>query len=881
MPSQEHATILRKDYIVPTHLIDTVFLTFYLKPQSTEVLAKMDIRSNPESAIPNNELELMGEDIRLLSIKIDGNELDKLAYSTTDSTLIIKNFPSQCELEIRTEINPENNTSLSGLYRTSGNYCTQCEAHGFRRITYYLDRPDVLAKFTTRIEADVSENPVMLSNGDLIEEGNVDGKTAYTIWRDPYPKPSYLFALVAGNLVCLEDTFTTKSQRLVKLQIFVEPKNKDKCEHAMRSLKKAMTWDENVYGLEYDLDTYMIVAVDDFNMGAMENKGLNVFNSKYVLASPESATDQDYLGIEGVIAHEYFHNWTGNRVTCRDWFQLSLKEGLTVFRDQEFSADMNSRPVERINDVNILRNFQFREDSSPMAHSVRPDSYVEINNFYTVTIYNKGAEVVRMIHTLLGPQGFRAGMDLYFKRHDGQAVTCDDFVAAMSDATGIDLSQFRNWYSQSGTPHLEINEIWEETEEKYYLRIVQTCPPTPGQAQKQAFHIPIKIGLLDTTGKDMDVSTPKKRGEDGAILLELKNEKEEFVIEGVNEKPVLSFLRGFSAPVKVKTFQTRDELAFIAAYDSDYFNRWDAVNRLSESIILELTKVEGKIENFTLDQKYIEAFRLNLLDTSGDKALLAQALTLPTEMYLSQQMEVIKPKILHEARRHVIAELHRHLVENFTEVFLQNKESDVYSLSSEAMGARSLKNVCLRYLMSGEMVDKEFLDLCLGQYNEQRNMTDVIGALSAMANYPGKERDNMLSDFYSKWSDETLVVDKWLILQATSQLQETLETVRNLLDHEAFSYSNPNKVRSLIGSFCSANHVRFHDPTGAGYRFLTEQILLLDTKNPQIAARLVTPFTNWKRYEKKRRALMQEQLSYLSMQKSLSVDVREIVTKSI
>ena len=632
-----------------------------------------------------------------------------------------------------------------------------------------------------------------------------------------------------------------------------------------------MWWDEEVFGLEYDLDTFMIVAVDDFNMGAMENKGLNVFNSKYVLASQETATDMDYLGIEGVIAHEYFHNWTGNRVTCRDWFQLSLKEGLTVFRDQEFSADMNSRPVQRIDDVRILRNFQFREDSGPMAHPVRPDSYVEINNFYTVTVYNKGAEVIRMMHTLLGAEKFRKGMDLYFARHDGQAVTCDDFVAAMTDASGVDLDQFKLWYSQSGTPLLQVKEDWNQGEGVYTLTIRQSCPPTPGQESKKPFHIPVVFGLLDRSGKD--ISLPSN-------LLQLQEVEETFTFQGMREQPMLSLLRGYTSPVKVDIGQGREQLAFLMAHDSDPFNRWDAAFRLGQSIILELTGMLQRGESLALDPLFVDAVAKVLGDTETDRSLLAMALTLPEESYLAQQMEVVDPENLHLARTYVRQQLAMTLEEAFRVTWNVNREQGDYDLSPQQMGRRSLKNVCLSYLLSGDQPEQEDVALALAQYRQGGNMTDVIAVLAAFSHCPMGERQQLLDDFYEKWQADGLVMDKWLILQATSSLPGTLESVRSLLEHPAFSLANPNKVRSLIGAFGS-NHVRFHSSDGEGYRFLADQILVLDSRNPQIASRLTTPFATWKRYDSGRQELMQAQLQRIAAKEGLSGDVFEMVRRSL
>ncbi|MBU1417755.1 MAG: aminopeptidase N, partial [Proteobacteria bacterium] len=585
----------------------------------------------------------------------------------------------------------------------------------------------------------------------------------------------------------------------------------------------------------------------------------------------ETATDQDYLGIEGVIAHEYFHNWTGNRVTCRDWFQLSLKEGLTVFRDQEFSADMNSRAVQRIDDVRILRNFQFREDSGPMAHPVRPDSYVEINNFYTVTVYNKGAEVIRMMHTLLGAEKFRKGMDLYFARHDGQAVTCDDFVAAMADASGVDLGQFKLWYSQSGTPLLQVQEDWNQKGGEYTLKIRQSCPPTPRQESKEPFHIPVAFGLLDSSGKDIPLSSN---------MLQLQKEEETFVFQGMKDRPVLSFLRGYTSPVKTETGQGREQLAFLMANDSDPFNRWDAAFRLSESIILELTAKQQQGESLALDPIFVDAVRKILGDNETDRSLLAMALTLPEESYLAQQMDVVDPDNLHLARKYVRQELAATLKEAFRATRDANREQGDYGLSPEQMGRRSLKNVCLSYLLSGERPEQEDIELALAQYRQGGNMTDVIAVLAAFSHCAVSERQELLDDFYEKWKADGLVMDKWLILQATSTLPETLDSVQALMEHPAFSLANPNKVRSLIGAFGS-NHVRFHSGDGEGYRFLADQILVLDSRNPQIASRLTTPFATWKRYDQQRQELMQAQLQRIAAKDGLSGDVFEMVRRSL
>ncbi len=871
MTQRTPPTFYRLNYTAPDYWPDEINLTFQLHQDETLVTAQTKFRRNYEQNTDNSSLFLNGQELELVAILLDNKLLTTADYSQNETGLTIHTVPDIFVLEVTTRIFPDRNTALEGLYRSSGNYCTQCEAEGFRKITFYQDRPDNMARFTTRIEADVQSCPVLLSNGNLIGSGSLDNGRHFAVWQDPFPKPCYLFALVAGDLVCLEENFITRSGRPVLLQIYVEPRNQGKCGHAMMSLQKAMHWDEEVFGLEYDLDRYMILAVDDFNMGGMENKGLNIFNSKYVLASQATATDQDYLDIEGVVGHEYFHNWTGNRITCRDWFQLSLKEGLTVFRDQEFSADMNSRPVQRIDDVRILRTHQFKEDSGPMAHPVRPDSYVDINNFYTVTVYNKGAEVIRMIHTLLGAAGFRRGMDLYIARHDGQAVTCDDFVTAMSEASGVDLEQFKRWYSQAGTPILDVAESWDETHGSYTITVEQRCFPSPEQDMKLPFHIPLLVGLLDAGGQDM---VP-------ASLLQLTQEKQTFTFSGLMARPILSFLRNFSAPVQVQSFQSREELAFLMAHDSDLFNKWDAANQLSEATILECIKMLQQGGTPVLDPLFVEAVRVNLQQGNGDKALLSQALTLPTETNLALQMQVIDPDNLFLARQFVRAELARQLHQEFYQTYEDNRDPGGYLLTPEAIGRRRLKNTCLSYLLAREPLPPANLQLAVHQYQQQANMTDVMAALSTLAQCPVPERQMVLDDFFLQWQHEPLVVDKWLSLQATSTLDNTLETVKYLLTHRAFNINNPNKVRALIGAFVNGNHVHFHVSSGAGYAFLADQVLVVDRINPQIAARLMAPFTSWKHYDKYRQHLMRQQMSRIAGQPGLSAGVFEVVQKSL
>ena len=872
----ERLPILRTDYRVFDFVVDSLDLTFALFDSHTVVTARTRLRRNPLSQRRDAHLHLYGEELELLEISVDGSPVPAERLVRDDKGLTIFAPPEAFELHLVTKIFPERNTSLEGLYRSRGNFCTQCEAEGFRKITYYPDRPDVMTVFTTRIEADRDSCPVLLANGNLVDSGPLGDGRHFAVWHDPFPKPCYLFALVAGSLVPLEDTFVTRSGRRVDLRIYVEERNQGKCDHAMDSLKKAMRWDEEVYGLEYDLDTFMIVAVEDFNMGAMENKGLNIFNAKYVLSTPSTATDLDYLGIEGVVAHEYFHNWTGNRVTCRDWFQLSLKEGLTVFRDQQFSSDMNSAAVQRIDDVRILKNVQFREDAGPMAHPVRPDSYMEINNFYTATVYNKGAEVIRMLHTLLGKELFRRGMDLYFQRHDGQAVTCDDFVAAMADASQKDLRQFANWYSQAGTPLLRLREEWRPEEEHYLLTVSQELPEVAGQGETQLFHLPLALGLLHPqTGQDLLTGH-----EAGTAVVELREKEQTFVFTGIKTAPVLSFLRDFSAPVRVAPFQDRHQLAFLMAHDSNLYNRWDASARLAAEIILEVAGQVQRGAEKVLDPCFRDAVAQSLARPVEDSALLALALTLPPETTLAQEMAVVDPDALHLARQWVKRTLAADNRQAFERMYNGNREEGSYDISPPAMGRRSLKNVALSYLMALEPLPDEVLDLCLGQYRQAGNMTDTIAALAALVNLHHPLRSAMILEFHERWRDDALVLDKWFTLQAQSTLPETLDRVEELLSHPSFSMENPNKVRSLVGAFCAGNHVRFHEASGRGYAFLAERIIELNAINPQIAARMVAPLINWKRYDQRRQELMRQQLRRIADTPELSRDVYEIVTKS-
>lgn len=873
-------TIYARDYRPPAFLIETVDLRFDLDPACTRVKSILGVYRNPASVDRPRDLLLDGEQLKLVNLGMDGVELPPGRFQVSDTGLTVFEVPDAFTLQVETEIHPELNTSLEGLYVSGGSFCTQCEAEGFRKITYYTDRPDVMARFTTTICARRDRYPVLLANGNPEEAGELPDGRHWVRWNDPFPKPSYLFALVAGDLVAVEDTFVTKSGRPVDLKLYVQAHNRDKCGHAMRSLQKAMRWDEEVFGLEYDLDIYMIVAVDDFNMGAMENKGLNVFNSKYVLARRDAATDADYQNIEGVIGHEYFHNWTGNRVTCRDWFQLSLKEGLTVFRDQEFSADMNSRAVKRVQDVRMLRTMQFAEDAGPMAHPVRPDAYIEINNFYTVTVYEKGAEVIRMQHTLLGRDGFRRGMDLYFQRHDGQAVTTEDFVKAMEDANGADLGQFRLWYSQAGTPRLRVSDNYDAGTRRYSLQIEQYCPPTPGQPEKKPMHIPVAVGLLDGRGRGIPLKTADGMTADKTLVLSVTRPVQTFVFQDVPEKPVPSLLRGFSAPVKLEYRYGDAELRLLMAHDSDSFNRWEAGQQYATRELMRLAADWQQQKPLAASADFIGACAA-LLDRvdAGERALIAEALTLPSEKYLAEQMQAIDPPAVHHAREFMAGRMADDLYDRWRACYDELHDPDEYRLDPVSIGGRSLKNLCLRYMMRTDNTDA--LELCLRQYRQAGNMTDTLGALSALVDLEGTLRNDVLDDFYQRYRDDTLVLDKWFSLQATSKRPDTLARVEELLRHPAFSIRNPNKVRALIGAFCMSNPARFHDPSGSGYAFLAERVLELDNVNSQVAARLASGFNVWQRCVEPQKSLMRRQLESILAKPGLSKDVYEIVSKSL
>jgi len=876
---QPTAKFLR-DYRPPDYLIDTVFLDFQLGEANTEVEARLSIRRNPAAGGGTDAggkpapLVLDGEDLTLLAICINGQRLPEPSYTVDAESLTIHEVPERFSLEIITRIQPEKNTALEGLYVSNHIFCTQCEAEGFRKITYFLDRPDVMARYRTRIEADKAAYPVLLSNGNKVASGERPNGRHYAIWEDPFPKPAYLFALVAGDLALLEDKFVTSSGRDVALQIYAEPAQIDKCDHAMEALKMSMRWDEERFGLEYDLDQFMIAAISDFNMGAMENKGLNVFNTKYVLAKPETATDADYHGIERVIAHEYFHNWTGNRITCRDWFQLSLKEGLTVFRDQEFTADTHSRAVKRIEDVKGLRAHQFIEDSGPLAHPVRPDNYVEINNFYTTTVYEKGAEVVRMIHTLIGEDAFQRGMKIYVERHDSQAVTCEDFVAAMETGSGRDLTAFRRWYSQAGTPRLEVSDSFNEGTRQYRLTVRQTTPPTPMQDEKGAQHIPLAIGLLDTQGNDLPLTLEDEAQSGGATrVLELIEPETTFTFTGIDQKPVPSLLRGFSAPVILDDDGDPERLRFLMANDSDSFVRWDAGQIYAAGLILEGVDSDEQSRGLT------DAFSAVLDDPSLDHAFVAQVLTLPAESYVAQKMDPIDVDHIHQSRRLLRVGLGKTLEKQWLELYRTLQTNEPYHFDGPAMARRSLKNLALAYLMAAD--SEEGQAFCLTQFEHGNNMTDVLAALALLADSHHSKRADVLDSFYDRWVDEPLVIDKWFMLQAVPQRAQSLEDVKVLKTHPAFKMTNPNRVRSLIGAFAMGNPTGFHRKDGQGYQFVAEQIKELDRLNPQIAARLLGVFGRWRRYDETRQALMKEQLESVLAVPNLSRNSYEVASKSL
>jgi len=873
-------TIFLKDYTAPPFLVDTVDLRFDLHEDHADVTARLTLRRNP-SGRRQRSIRLDGQALELRGLRLNGRTVSSRDFETDEESLTVHRVGEAFELEIETRIRPQDNTALEGLYRSGGMFCTQCEAEGFRRITYYLDRPDVMARFSTLIVADRERYPVLLSNGNHVDGGELPGGRHWAKWVDPFVKPSYLFALVAGDLASLEDRFVTESGRSVRLLIYSEPESIERCAFAMECLKKAMRWDEQRFGLEYDLDIYMIVAVGDFNMGAMENKGLNVFNTSCVLADPRTATDGDFERVLGVIGHEYFHNWTGNRITCRDWFQLSLKEGLTVFRDEEFTADMTSAAVKRIDDVRVLRSVQFAEDAGPMAHPVRPHSYIEVSNFYTATVYNKGAEVVRMLQTMLGREGFRQGMALYVERYDGRAVTTDDFVQTMADANGRELQQFRRWYGQAGTPVLNVESAYDASRRTLTLHVRQDCPATPGQKAKKPFHLPFAVGLLDRNGDDLPARLEGETDEPapGTRVLELHNERETFRFTNVPGRPVPSVLRGFSAPVRLHVDLDDDDLAFLAAHDSDPFNRWDAHQQLAVRVLLRLIETLRHGGELVLDERLADVCGRLLSDRDADPALVAEMLVLPDESYLGELMPVADPDAVHTARDFVRGALAQAHLERFAARYDASSVRGAYRFRPADAARRRLKNVCLGYLAASGSND--MIERCVAQFSGADNMTDELGALAILANTDCAQRGPALNAFYRRWRSNALVVDKWFALQARSPLPDTVDTVRRLLTHEAFELRNPNKVRALIGAFAHANPVRFHESSGAGYDFVSDQIVRLDPLNPQVAARLTGAFTRWRKFGPQRQEMMRGHLQRIARMKGVSRDTYEVASKSL
>ena len=852
--------IFLKDYKAPEFFIDKTDLTFDIEAERTIVESKLYMRRNGEH---ENELVLDGVDLKLLELKIDGRLLNEQEYSVGPKTLSIKTSKDEFVLQVKVKINPKNNFSCEGLYKSGDIFCTQNEAQGFRKITYFLDRPDVMSEFTTTLMAKKDLFPILLANGNKIEETESDG-VLKVVWHDPHPKPSYLFAVVAGDLVKVQDSFTTKSGRVVKLEIFVDHGNEDKCDHAMLSLKNSMKWDEEKFGLEYDLDIYMIVAVDSFNMGAMENKGLNIFNSAYVLAKKETATDANFAGIEAVIGHEYFHNWTGNRVTCRDWFQLTLKEGLTVFRDQEFSSDMLSRPVKRIDDVVMLRRHQFPEDQGPMSHPIQPKSYIEINNFYTATVYEKGAEVIRMIHTLLGESNFRKGMDLYFKRHDGQAVTTDDFVNAMADASGVSLDHFKMWYHQKGTPRLKVTESYDAENKVFELTFEQHAKID--HDGYDCLHMPFHVGLIDSNGKELPI--------DGK--LELNKKRQSFKFESIESRPVVSYNRGFSAPVILQKNSSEEELIHLMAFDGDTFSRYEAAQELYKSELKRFVSAYQCSSEYDASEAFFSAYEKLLGNKDLEEAYLAYALSLPTVKEIDEDYDVYTIEAAHYARERFAKQISDKFKDQFEKIYnsLERKEFD---LSAKSMGERSLRQVCLGYLSLQS--DEKFFKLAAAQFDKATNMTEEFSALSSLVNNYPEKSDTYSQKFYDKWMDETLVMQKWFALHSGNS-HITLEKLDELTKNKAYDKKVPNLLRSLVGGFSMNNHLRFNDPSGEGYKWIADKIIEIDSYNPQVASRLAKSMNHLKRLDEKRKALLAGELSRILDQK-LSDDTYEVVNKNL
>ena len=865
------------DYQAPDHLIDRVSLVIRLDGSNTRVQAELSIRPNPKGQA-GAPLRLDGDELTLIALALNGSPLQPSDYSLSDTGLVINKVPdAPFTLSIETRLDPDRNTKLMGLYRSSGTYCTQCEAEGFRRITYFIDRPDVMSVYTTRIEARLDEAPILLGNGNPQDKGLMADGFHYAVWHDPHPKPAYLFALVGGRLDHIAQTFTTRSGKAVELAIYVEPGKSERARYAMDALVRSMIWDEETFGCEYDLDVFNIVAVSDFNMGAMENKGLNIFNDKYVLASPETATDGDYAGIESVIAHEYFHNWTGNRITCRDWFQLCLKEGLTVFRDQEFTADTRSRAVKRIADVRTLRAAQFSEDSGPLAHPVRPSSYREINNFYTPTIYEKGAEIIRMLKTLLGADAFRQGMDLYLQRCDGTAATVEEFIACFAETSGRRLDDFFHWYLQAGTPVVTVREHYEPEHKRLTLHLSQQTPPTPGQNEKRPLPMPIAYGLVSGSGKAITLDPRSSHSAEGIFVLE--GAEGQMVFEGLTEKPVASLLRSFSAPVRLHSAASNEELLTLFRHDSDPFNRWQAAQNVAMAMLIEAIPTAQSGGKIRFNPRFAETLA-ELLDSSSDHAFVAQVLALPSESDIAREIQIdIDPDAIFIARKALRQSIGQQIAPTLKKIHAALAQSAPYQPDARSAGQRALRNAALDLLVAGDA--DHFLPLAQSCYEAADNMTDRIAALSALCQTPNPMRETALGDFATRYQSEALALDKWFALQASLPEADTLDRVKALMNHPGFSMGNPNRVRSLIGAFCMSNPTQFNRLDGAGYEFLADIVMTLDQSNPQVAARILSAFRTWRSYETRRRTKAGEALRKIADQSSLSADVADIVVRSL
>lgn len=870
MRTETPQPIRLSDYRPPAFLIDEAHLAFDLEPNTTRVKAKLSVRRNGDNAAP---LRFNGERLKLISAAIDGRPLAAAEFAVDDEFLTIAKVPDAFVLETEVEIDPENNKALEGLYMSGGRFCTQCEAEGFRKITYWPDRPDVLARFTVRIEADQGFSR-LLSNGNLIEAGELPGGRHFAVWNDPFPKPCYLFALVAGELDVLEDRLVTMSGRTVDLRIYVDPGMAARAVYAMDALKRSMKWDEQAYGREYDLDLFMIVAVRDFNFGAMENKGLNIFNSSLLLADPATATDADYERIESVVAHEYFHNWTGDRITCRDWFQLCLKEGLTVFRDQGFSADMRGHAVQRIKDVKALRARQFAEDQGPLAHPVRPSSYLKIDNFYTATIYEKGSELIRMLRTLIGPDAFRAGMDLYFERWDGHATTVEEFIRCFAEASGQDLTHFFAWYEQAGTPRVSLKQTYDAAAQTLTLELSQRTPPTPGQGQKRPLPIPVVLGLLDHDGRPLSFERDGQAVDETVIVL--TQPAATVTLHKVAREPAVSALRGFSAPVVLESdAEPRDRYAQLAA-DPDLFNRWEAGQTLARELIL--ARAAGQADEVG-EERYAEALGRALADQAADPAFKALLMALPSEPDLALAMQPADPAAIHEAREALLMRLSVHLEADLRRLHTGLQDLGEFSPDAAGAGRRALRNAALELLAANPRSDN--VELASGHFEAAANMTDAMGGLNALMQMGGEAFEQALAAFYQRWKSEPLVIDKWFSIQARDPSESALGRVIGLTAHPAFEPKNPNRLRALVSSFANFNPARFHDPSGAGYRFLADQIIAVDRFNPMTAARLVDPLDGWRRYKPELGALMKAELERIAAVEDLSKNVLEKVTRAL